>query len=149
MAPLAAEIAVTEENVSRAAMFDFLDNFGHRPAPVAVPKQESLGTEVAAERAAPRGNDSEGPEGTIAPQVQQVITGQAQAGQVGQQLGPVEPAQSSMQNILQHLGPDAFGFPDADRIAVCSRLFRVEEGVRPAQDDRHAVDRKSTRLNSS
>ena len=92
MAPLAAEVTVTEENAARAAMFDFFNDFSHRPASVTVPKQESLGAEVAAERAAPRRDDGEGPEWTIASQVQQVVTGHGQAGQVGKRLGLVMPA---------------------------------------------------------
>ena len=139
MAPFAAEVAVTEENVARAAMFDFLDDFGNRPAPVIVAEQESLGAEVAAERAAPRRNDGEGPEWAIAPQVQQVVTRHGQAGQVGKQLGPIARAQSSTKSILQNPGPDTFGLPDADGIAMFSRLIRMEEGVWAAQDDRLAA----------
>src|ERR1035441_7373334 len=118
-------------------MLNLFNDLRHRPAPVVIAKQESLGAEVAAERAAPRRDDGESPEWTIPPQVQQVVPGRAQAGQAGKQLGSVEPAESSVKGILQHLGPNAFGLADANRIAMLARLFRVEESVRAAQDDRH------------
>src|ERR1017187_1804103 len=101
-------------------MLNLFNDLRHGPAPIVVAEQEPLRAEVAAERAAPRRDDGEGPEWPIPPQVQEVVTGQAQSGKVRKQLSPVEPAQSSVKGMLQHLGPDALG-----------------------------LDRKSTRLNSS
>ncbi len=87
----------------------------------------------------PRVGGLDGIENRVGVGSQEVAPRQRQGGKLGKLGGPVDSLEPSVPGVLQHPGPDLFGFSDDHRVGVPARFLRQQRGVMPTHDHGNAA----------